>query len=202
MRIKSHWYQNGREKTPQQIADALAFVIWRIGDNALKDTRKANFEIEVGEQYFTFLGEFLIFLILVADRITYRQLSAEQRAMFTGTLANRVGDTFAENESRLLEGDFSTCKQGFIDRINLRSGEYAEFGYDESGPDYGFMRYLAYCIGEGMDEKDRFWITDQIISIEAPAAIQRIDKTLCDLTSTTPRAARPARPVRASVIRD
>lgn len=198
MRIKSHWYQSGREKSPQQIADALAFVIWRIGDNALKKTRQANFAIDVGAQYFFFLGEFLSFLILVADRIAYRQFPEQDRASFTTTLANRVAETFAENKSRLLGGEQAVCKQQFIDLINLRSGEYAEFAYHDNGPDYAFMRYLAYCIGEGMDDKDSFWITDQMISIEAPAAVQRIEKTIRDLTSTAPRATRPVRAARSS----
>lgn len=202
MRIKSHWYQSGREKSPQQIADALAFVIWRIGDNALKTTRQANFEIAVGAQYFFFLSEFLPFLILVADRIAYRQFPEQDRANFTTTLANRVAETYAENKSRLLGGELADCKQQFIDLVNLRSGEYAEFGYADSGPDYAFMRYLGFLIEQGMDEQDRFWVVDQIISIEAPAAVKRIEKTMRDLTSTEPRAQRPARPKRAAAIAD
>ena len=55
MRIKSHWFKSEQEKTPQEIAGALAFTIWRIADNALKNTRKANFEIAIGPQYFSFL---------------------------------------------------------------------------------------------------------------------------------------------------
>ena len=69
MRIKSQWFKSDREKTPQEIAGAMAFTIWRIADNALKNTRRANFEIAIGPQYFSFITEFLVFLIQVADRI-------------------------------------------------------------------------------------------------------------------------------------
>lgn len=190
MRIKSNWFKGGRERTPQEIADALAFVVSRIADNALKNTRKANFEIAVGPQYLDFLAEFLIFLVLAGDRIAYLRLSAEDRVAFTGNLANRVGETYAENRSRLLDQDLKECKQRFIDLLNQRAGEYAEFGYDENGPDYGFYRYLAWCIGQIMTEADSAWIVDQMISFEAPEAVKMVDKTLRGLYETEPKQTR------------
>jgi hypothetical protein len=190
LRIKSNWFKGGREHTPQEISDALAFVISRIADNALKNTRKSKFEIEVGPQYFDFLSEFLLFLILSADRIAYLKLSADDRLVFTGNLANRVAETYAENRSRLLDENLSYCKQSFIDLLNRRAGEYADFGYDEKGPHYGFYRYLAFCIGEIMTEEDSGWIIDQMISFEAPEAIQMVEKTLRGLYEAEPKQAR------------
>ncbi len=190
MRIKSHWFKEGRERTPQEISDALSFVVSRIADNALKNTRKLKFEIEVGQQYLDFLAEFSLFLILVADRIAYRKLSAEDRLAFTGNLANRVGETYAENRSRLLGEDLKGCKQRFIDLLNHRAGEYADFGYEENGPDYGFYRYLAYCIGQIMTDADSGWIIDQMISYEAPEAVKMVEKTLRSLYETEPKPAR------------
>lgn len=190
MRIKSSWFKEGRERSPQEISDALAFVVWRIADNALKNTRKADFEIEVGPQYLDFLAEFLFFLILVADRVAYHQLSGEDRLTFTGNLANRVAETYAENRSRLLGDELKECKQRFIDLLNQRAGEYADFGYDENGPDYGFYRYLAFCIGEIMTEADSPWIIDQMISYEAPDAVKMVEKTLRGLYETEPKRPR------------
>ena len=190
MRIKSNWFKEGRERSPQEIADALAFVVSRIADNALKNTRKANFEIEVGPQYLDFLAEFLLFLILAADRIAYGKLSAEDRLAFTSNLANRVAETYAENRSRLLVDDLKECKQRFIDLLNQRAGEYAEFGYDENGPDYGFYRYLAFCIGEIMTDADSTWIIDQMISFEAPEAVKMVEKTVRGLYETEPKQTR------------
>lgn len=187
MRIKSNWFKPGRKHTPEELAGAVSFVIYRIADNALKNTRKANFEVAVGAQYFAFLTEFLIFLIQVADRIAYRRLSEEGRFAFTSTLANRVAETHAENESRLLGGEFSECKERFINQLNQRAGEYAEFGYDESGPDFSFTRYLAYCMDEVMDEKDSGWIIDQIMSIEAPEAVKMVEKTFRGLLESESR---------------
>jgi hypothetical protein len=187
MRIKSSWFKPGREHTPEELAGAISFVIYRIADNALKNTRKANFEVAVGAQYFAFLTEFLIFLIQAADRIVYRRLSEEARFSFISTLANRVAETHAENESRLLGGELAACKQHFIDQLNQRAGEYAEFGYGENGPDFFFTRYLAYCMDEVMDEKDSGWIIDQMISIEAPEAVEMVEKTFRGLLESKPR---------------
>lgn len=198
MRIKSHWFKPGREKTPQDIAGTLSFVIWRIADNALKNTRNARFEIAIGAQYFAFLTEFMVFLIQVADRIAYRLLSAEDRVTFTGTLANRVAETLAENQSRLMGDTLAAHKQRFIDHLNQRSGEYADFDYGDDGPEFAFTRYLAFCMREVMDEKDVEWVIDQMMSIEAPNAVDMVEKTMRDVLEIEPRQKRQ----RASVSGD
>jgi hypothetical protein len=189
MRIKSHWFKS-HQRTPQEIAGALAFVIWRIGDNALKSTRNAKFEIAIGAQYFSFLSEFLVFLIQVADRIAYRQLSSEERLAFTGVLANRVAETLAENQSRLIGDSIEKYKQLFIDTLNRRAGEYAEFGYDSNGPEFAFTRYLGFSMREVMDEKDSAWVIDQMMSVAAPEAVEMVEKTMRELFETEPRQPR------------
>ncbi len=193
MRIKSNWFKADREHTPEELAGALSFVIYRIADDALKKTRTAKFGIAIGTQYFAFLTEFLVFAIMVADRIAYRRLTAEQRQEFTSILAHRVAETHAENESRLLVGEYADCKHRFIDQVNLRAGEYADFDYTDSGPEFAFLRYLAFCMSGIMDEKDSAWIIDQTMSIEAPEAVDMLEKTFKNLLDPEPREARKAR---------
>ena len=190
MRIKSNWFKEGRNHTPEELAGVVAFAIWRIVGNALKNTRKANFEIAIGPQYFAFLAEFLVFLIQVADRIAYRRLPPEDRIAFTGILANRVAENYAENRSRLLDAQPDEIKQRFIDQVNQRADGYAEFDYGEDGPSFSFTRYLGYCMEQVMDERDSYWIIDQMMSIEAPEAVEMVDKTLRNLLDNKPRPPR------------
>lgn len=190
MRIKNNWFKAGREHTPVELAGAVAFTTCRIADNALNNTRKANFEIAVGPQYFAFLSEFLIFLVQVADRIAFRQLSAEARFTFTSTLANRVAEIFAENRSRLLSGTQQEAKQQFIEQLNQRADGYAGFDYSADGPSFTFTRYLGYCMDQVMDERDSGWIIDQMMSIEAPNAVEMVEKTMRGLFETEPRQPR------------
>lgn len=190
MRIKSNWFKSGRTHSPQELAGAVSFVAWRIADNSLKNTRKADFEVAVGTQYFEFFNEFLIFLIQVSDRIAYRCLSAEDRIAFTGALANRAAETQAENQSRLLGGVAAEYKSAFIDQINLRADGYSHFDYAENAPSFHFMRYLAHCLENVMNAHDSHWIIDQMMSVEAPAAAEMLEKTFRNLLETHPRPAR------------
>ncbi len=190
LRIKNRWFREGREHTPEELAGAVAFVIWRIAGNTLKNTRKANFEIAVGPRYFAFLAEFLIFLIQVADRIVFLRLPQEARYTFTCTLANRVAETYAENQSRLQGVPEDEAKQRFIDQVNQRADGYASFDFGEDGPSFNFTRYLGYCMEPIMDERDSGWIIDQMMSVEAPGAVEMIDRTLRNLLDTAPRQPR------------
>jgi hypothetical protein len=190
MRIKSQWFKSDREKTTDEIAGAMAFTAWKIAENSLKNTRNAKFDIEIGPQYFGFLSEFLIFLIQVSDRIAYRQFSNEERVLFTGTLANRVAETLAENKSRLLGGTAADRKQEFIDLLNQRSGEYAEFDYGPDGPEFAFTRYVGFCMRDVMNDADVEWVADQIMTIEAPNAVDMVEKTLRNLLGNEPKASR------------
>ena len=192
MRVKSQWFKSGRARTPQEIAGAAAFNIWRIADNALKSMRSARFDIAVGPQYFSFLSEFLVFLVMVADRIAFRRMSGEDRMLFTGELANRVGETLADNRARLLEGDAAEHKAAFIKLVNLRAGEYAEFGYEETGPSFSFLRHLGIVLQEIMGERDRYWVTDQVMAIEAPEAVETLEKAMRGFFGDAPQRRRGA----------
>jgi len=187
MRVKSHWFRAGREKSPQELAGAAAFTIWRIGENALKDMRKAGFDLAVGEQYFAFLSEFLIFLVQLADRIAYRHLGGEERVAFTTALANRVGENLAENQARLMGGEFTAHKADFIARLNLRATEYANFEYEKDGVNFSFVRSLGLFMQDVVGEGDRQWVTDQIMASEAPEAISTLERAMSGLLELEPR---------------
>ena len=192
MRVKSNWFKSGREKTPQEVAGAAAFIVWRIGQNALKNMRIAGFDIAVGTQYFGFLSEFLVFLVQLSDRIAYRHFGKEERIAFTTELVNRVGENLAENWHDLLAGEFAAHKAGFIARFNLRSESYATFEYEKGANNFSFIRQIGQLMQEVVDERDRIWVTDQIMASEAPEAIDTLERAMSGLLELEPKR-RPAR---------
>lgn len=181
IRVKSNWFKGDRQKTPQEIAGALAFTIWRISDNTLKNVRKADFDIAIGDQYFAFLSEFVIFLVQVADRIVYARLGEQERFDFTSALVNRVAEHMAENQSEWLGGAVREYKDRFVDHLNQRAGEYADFNYTGVETSFSFILYLGQCMRDVMDEKDKTWVVDQIMAIEVPEAVAMLEKAMTGL---------------------
>jgi len=194
LRVKSTWFKAGRTHAPEEVAASLAFIAWRVAQNMLKSMRKAGFDIDPGPQYFDFLAEAVAFAIQVAWRLAYPRYDEAGRLAFMTALANRVGDELAENRARLLgEPDAAAIKAGFIDLLNRRTAEYADFGHGPEGPDFAFLRYFATVVAELMPGKDRRWTWDQVIAIEGPEAASSVAKAVKGLFDETPR--RPRRTV-------
>lgn len=197
MRIKSHWFKAGTEKSPQEIASAAAFIIWRVAQNALKTMRAARFELPPGAQYFAFLSEFLTFLTLGADRLAHARGDEAWRVAFTTAVANRVGEILAENESDLLgAATAGDVKRRYIDQVNACAADCAGFGWNSEGPAYDFLRWLGHRVAAVMDEHDRTWSIAQVIEVEAPEAAETLHRGMAGLLDATPRS-RP-RSARAS----
>lgn len=191
MRVKSTWFRPGRPHSPEEVAAALAFITWRVAQNTLKSMRKADFDIDPGPQYFDFLAEALVFAIQVAWRLVHPRYDDAGRAAFMTVLANRTGEELAENRSRLLgDGDAAQIKARFVELLNRRNAEYAEFGFGPDGPDFAFLRYFATLISELMPEKDRRWTWDQVIAIDGPEAAATVAKSLKGLFDEAPRRRR------------
>ncbi|HEX8013290.1 MAG TPA: hypothetical protein VF814_20570 [Casimicrobiaceae bacterium] len=190
MRVKSHWFQAARERTPQEVASAAAFIVWRVAGNALKRMRAAQFGIEAGAPYFAFLAEFLAFLIAIADRIAYARLSAADRLAFTTALARRTAAILEDNQNDLLgqvaDGGY---QRRFIALVNERFADYAAFAYGDEGPEFGFLRCLGTCITAVLPEKDRPWTVSQVMEIEAPEAVATLAKAMRDLLCSEARPA-------------
>jgi hypothetical protein len=193
MRVKSTWFRPGRSHSPEEVAGALAFITWRVAQNSLKSMRKAGFDIDPGPQYFDFLAEAVAFAIQVAWRIAHPRYDDAGRTAFMTTLANRTGEELAENRARLLaDGEPAAIKARFIDLLNRRNAEYAEFGFGPEGPDFAFLRYFGTVVADLMPEKDKRWTWDQVIAIEGPEAAATVRKSMAGLFDETPRRARRA----------
>ncbi len=193
LRLKSQWFKADAPRSSEETAGAMAFIVWRVAHNALAQMRGARFDIDIGEPYIGFMREWLVFLVQVLDRMAHDAMPAAERVAFTTALVRRVADHLAENEERLLGAPApgEESRQGrFIDLVNQLAPHYAEFGHDADGPDFAFMRYLGHRIEALMPEKDRHWVVDQVVAIEAPEAVQMLQRSLQGLLSNEPRAPR------------
>ena len=172
-------FHSGRPRSMAEHASVIAMLAWKLAQEAIARMRQADYDIEVGRGWFDFVCEYLVFLALAADRIAHDELTAEQRGEFTVALVRRLAAMVEEAREALLPdlppGD---AGRGFLEAYNRRSDEYADFGFDESGPDFGFRRCFAACIKETLPEKDRLWAVDQVMEIESPEAIRTLQKTL------------------------
>jgi len=198
IRIKSQWFKGGNARTWQQTASVMAFTAWRVAENTLRQMRSAQFDIEIGPQYFAFTREVLVFLIQMSDRMAHERMEDEDRAEFIAALVRRVAEVLQENEDRLL-GPPPAGQPGhfdeFIDLFNELADHYAEFAYTSDGPDFAFVRYLGHRIEALMPEKDQRWVIDQIMAAEVPFAIEMLQRAMQGALSTEPRAPRRARTV-------
>lgn len=200
LRIKSHWFKAGEPKSAAQNASAMAFIVWRVAQNMLKRMRGAHFDVAVGIPYFAFMREVLVFLISVVDRTAYTQMDAPTRNAFTTALVMGCAETLAGNELDLLgpRSDGARYQDSFIDLVNELSPHYAEFGAERGGaqadesfaPDFAFLRYFGSRLEPTLPDKDRHWVIDQVMAIEAPEAVEIVRSAILDLLSKEPRKAR------------
>ncbi len=207
MRIKSRWFSGDGapvHKSAGEQGSAMAFIVWRVAVNMLKRMRAARFEIDAGAPYFAFVREVLVFLAVVADRVAYVRMPAEQRAEFVVALVRHVARHLQENADDLL-GPAAPGEAGhgdlFIDLFNELAGHYAEFGdapapapgtaASESGlpgfePGFAFVRYLGVRLEPALPEHDRRWVLDQVMAIEAPEALGIVQRSMNELFDAAP----------------
>jgi hypothetical protein len=181
IRLKTKFHTAG-QRSAKTLASVVAVLAWKLAIESIKRMRKADYDIDIGRPYFDFVCEFLVFLAVSADRVAYRNLDDSDRVEFTTGVAQNIARFVEENRIMLLgEAVPGESQRHYIDLFNRRAAEYAEFGYDESGPDFGFKRFFAACLREVLPEKDKLWVVDQAMDIEAPEALKMLEKTLAGL---------------------
>ena len=202
IRIKSRWFKEADGKSAEQQASAMAFIVWRVAQNMLRRMRGAKFDIDAGGPYFAFMREVLVFLVALTDRIAHAWLEPQSRSDFTVAMVRHIARTLQENEHDLLgpvPPGAPPYGDTFIDLVNEVTGHYAEFGPDPTlpvdgagfRPGFGFVRYLGNRLEPTLPEKDRHWVIDQVMAIEAPEAIEFVQRSMRELHDpTAPRRSR------------
>ncbi len=179
MRVKSRWSNKGRERSLTEIGSVAAFVVWRIAQQGTLNLENEGFQTDTNAQRLDVIAEFVAFLLHMVDRLKAEELELEERQEFIGALARHLANQMQENRTDAQgKGEY---RQAMITLLNERAADYAEFTVSEGKPGYALKRYFGEKVRAVMGEKDNQWITDQVMEIEVPAALQPLNKALRDL---------------------
>jgi hypothetical protein len=195
IRIRSHFHSGGRERSAAELASVIAMLAWKLSQDAIRHMRAAQFDIDIGSQYFDFVCEYLAFMLHAADRVAHRVLVADKRIAFTTALALKLAEVVEDNRDMLIAAPApGRCRHHFIALANQRGADYADFGYDEKeGPDFGFRRFFGSRLLAIVPQKDHAWVIDQVMEIEAPEAVKALESTLAGLFAPPGEKRRPRR---------
>ena len=180
LRIKSHWWNDESDRSLPEIATALAFIAWRVSVEKAINLHCERFVYRDDGQRLAVIQEYLVFLIQIADRLAHDVLSDEDRRTLITALARKAIEHVQDNSQDLLEpGDYGGP---FIDLLNRRSEEYAEFQLADDGPSYPFLRHLGFEIQALMGEtQENRWVIDQVMDKDGWDAYKTFAKAFRDL---------------------
>lgn len=180
MRVKSRWSKKDKTHSVEEIAGALAFIIWRIATNGVLSMENADFQTETQRQRLDIIAEFLAFAIHAADRMTIERFDEEQRVRFMTELAQKCAKHMEDNKRDVIgPGEY---RQAFIDLLNQRMADYAEFGYsDEEGPSFGMKRFFGDQVKLCFNAEDQKWVSSQVIDIEVPEIMTHLKRATPNL---------------------
>ena len=182
LRIKSRWHDEDSERSLEEIAGALAFISWRIAKDKAINLHGEDFVYETDEQRMAVIVEYLIFQLQIVDRIAHQRLglNEEERRQLVITLAKHLAGHLQDNSVDLFgPGDYV---KPFIEKMNQRGTEYAEFSYGTDEPSYSFMRHLGYEIQQIMGETQaNRWVIDQVMDKDGLAVDREIQRAVENL---------------------
>lgn len=180
MRVKSKWNVKDKTHTVEEIGAALAFIAWRIAQNSVLDLENNDFQTDTQQQRIDIIAEYLAFTIHMIDRMTIDKFDDDQRMRFMTELAQKSAKNYYDNMKEFAgPGEY---RQQFIDLLNRRIEDYAEFKYDDTdGPSFPMRRFFGNLIAERMGEKNKRWVADQIIDVEVPNLMDELNKAVPNL---------------------
>ena len=180
MRVKSRWNKKDKTHSVEEVAGALAFIVWRIASNGVLSMENADFSTETQQQRLDIIAEFLSFTIHVADRMTIEKFDTNERMRFMTELALKCAKHMEDNKRDIIgPGDY---RQAFVDLLNQRMADYAEFNYsEEEGPSFGMKRFFGDKVMEIFGEKDKKWVGSQVIDIEVPEILKHLKRATPNL---------------------
>ena len=191
VRLKTRWHRSKRSernregslkaKSQENLCSVVAINIWKLAKEAFTRMEKENFRFREDAQAIDVIAEFCIFMLHITDRMIYGNVPEEERGPLINGVAKEIANTIEGNQTDLLgPGDY---RAAFVEKLNERLANYSECGFDDDGPAYDFLRYLAKNISDIMSISDDKWVLEQVMDIEAPELVQRIQPVVRDVFS-------------------
>ena len=172
--IKTRWRNKKVPPTLEERAGVIGANIWKIALAIYKHLENDGFKFGSDRQVTLVFTEFIVFLVQMTDRLVHGRLSDADRAFLINAVAGHLATTMENNQLDLFgPGEY---KSRFIETLNSRCREYAEFGFTETGPDYACLRYFGTLVSDAMASSDNKWVIDQVMEVEAPAMISALRK--------------------------
>jgi hypothetical protein len=182
VRIKAHWHNEDVERSLDDIAGALAFISWRLATDKAISLHGADFVYESDQQRMAVIQEYLVFELQLVDRIAGDRLglSDDDRRALLLALAKRLAQHVQDNSTDLFGPGQHVAP--FVDLINRRGAEYAEYRLTDEGPTYPFLRHLGYEIQQIMGkEGENRWVIDQVMDKDGVEVYRQISRAVGDL---------------------
>lgn len=181
IRIKSRWHNEGADRSPEEIGGAIAFIAWRIATDRAITLHSEHFVYRDDPQRLAVIAEYLAYEAQIADRLIQGLVDDPARGAIITALVMKLADHFRDNASELLgPGDHASS---FVSLFNERSGEYAEFNFDETGPSFPLLRHLGNAIQQvmGLEEQANRWVIDQVMDVDGPGIYQQLARAIKNL---------------------
>ena len=175
IRVKSKWNKKDKDRSPTEIGSALAFNLWKIAGANVLHIENEGFQTETQHQRLDIIAELLAFFVHIIDRmVSEKEYAEKDRADLITAVALSLAKTMHDNRRDIeSEGDF---KEAFINLLNERMGQYAEFSYENGEPGFQLRRRCGDYVSDVMGEVDKKWVTSQIMDIELPDALKTFKK--------------------------
>lgn len=177
--IKTRWRNKKAARTPDERAGVIGANIWKIAIEIFKHLEKDGFRFGADRQVTAVITEFIAFLVQLTDRTVHGRSSDTERATLINAVARHLAKTMENNQLDLLgPGDY---RSPFIQTLNDRFEDYAQFDYVDRDPGYACVRYFGSKVSDAMASSDNKWVLEHMMEIEAPEMVRCIKKLVDEI---------------------
>ncbi len=177
--IKTRWRNRKAPRTPEERAGVIGANIWKIAIEIFKHLEKDGFRFGTDRQVTAVITEFIAFLVQLTDRTVHGRSNDAERATLINAVAGHLARTMENNQLDLLgPGDYRTP---FIQTLNDRFEDYAQFDYVDRDPGYACVRYFGSKVSDAMASSDNKWVIEQMMEIEAPEMVRCVRKLVDEI---------------------